>query len=216
MTLVTDGPTDAALIHPLRWLLVENGVRAPLETSWADLRLLSKPPSALVERIATAIDLYPCDLLFVHRDAEREPREMRIKEIHRAIQKCASDLFASCPYICVVPVRMTEAWFLFDETAIRRAAGNPAGRVLLDLPTIGRLEELPDPKAVLFQLLRDATELPQRRRHRISLAQAMYRLAELIDDFGPLRRLPAFGAVEADIRLAIRTNGWSDTSGIAL
>ena len=32
------------------------------------------------------------------------------------------------PAICVIPVRMQEAWLLFDEIAIRHAAGNPHGR----------------------------------------------------------------------------------------
>ena len=215
MTLVTDGPTDAVLLHPLRWLLVENGVTAPLEPVWADLRALPKPPAGLVERIVAAVDFYPCDLLFVHRDAERESRQVRVDEIGRAFQKCRSDLFASRPCVCVVPVRMTEAWFLFDAGAIRHAAGNPASRTPLDLPEVGGLEDIPDPKQNLLQVLRDATELPLRRRQKFSLVQAIYRLAELIDDFSPLRRLPAFAALEAEVRSAIRAHGWGEDGSLA-
>ena len=87
-----------------------NGVDRPIEAAWADLRAFLKPISALDHKIRAALELYPCDLLFVHRDAEREPRANRVKEIQLAIQRISSDFFAGRPYICVVPIRMTEAW----------------------------------------------------------------------------------------------------------
>jgi hypothetical protein len=211
-TLVTDGPTDAVLLHPLRWLLIKNGVVRPIEPVWADLRPLPKPPTQLVDKIRSALDLYPCDLIFVHRDAEREPRENRIDEIHRSINLVSSDLFTKPLVICVVPVRMTEAWFLFDEAKIRHAAGNPAGRSKLLLPPISKVESLPDPKVTLRELFVQATELPQRRLKRFKLGQAVYRLAELIEDFSPLRQLPAFRQLENDLRTVIENSNWSSPS----
>jgi hypothetical protein len=208
-TLVADGPTDAVLLYPLRWLLIQNRVVRPIEPAWADLRQLPKPPTGLERKIEAALDLYPCDLLFVHRDAEKQPRADRISEIQQAVRRVSSDLFGSKPYVCVVPVRMTEAWFLFDELSVRRAAGNPAGRGILSLPQSSKIEALPDPKLTLHDLLRAATELPPRRLRRFSTPQACYRLAELIEDFGPLRRLPAFASLETDLRSVIQTAGWS-------
>jgi hypothetical protein len=40
------------------------------------------------------------------------------------------------PVVCVVPVRMMEAWLLIDEMAIRRVAGNPNGRIPIELPVL--------------------------------------------------------------------------------
>lgn len=68
------------------------------------------------------------------------------------------------------------------------------------------MEDLPDPKRRLREVLCDATELPQRRRRKFSLANAVSRLAQLIDDFGPLRRLPAFADLEGEVS-ARRTYG---------
>ena len=48
-------------------------------------------------------------------------------------------------HVLVIPVRMTEAWLLIDELALRRAAGNPNGRNPLDLPALKDLEALPEP-----------------------------------------------------------------------
>ncbi len=208
-TLLADGPADAVLLHPLRWLLIQRGVVHPIEPAFADLRLLPEPPAQLDQRIANALALFPCDLLFVHRDAERQPREDRIEEIRQAVQRGSPDLFTSKPFVCVVPVRMTEAWFLFDEPAIRRAAGNPAGKTPLALPALSNIEGLADPKEDLHKALRRATELRGRRLRTFSPAQACHRLAELIEDFGPLRHLPAFAALETEVESIIRTAGWN-------
>lgn len=202
-TLVSDGPSDAALLHPLKWLLQANGVDGPIESAWADLRVFPKPISGLDHKIRAALELYPCDLLFVHRDAERESRSSRVEEIRGAIQRIASDFFARRPYVCVVPVRMTEAWLLFDEGAIRQAAGNPRSTTPLDLPPIGRVEDLPDPKSVLNEVLRLATDKPRRRLRKFRTGQAIQRLAELIQDYGPLRGAAAFRSLEVELRCAL-------------
>lgn len=207
-TLVTDGPTDQVLLHPLRWLLINNGVSRPIESVWADLRQLPNPPTRLENKIATALDLYPCDLIFIHRDAEKEPRTNRIDQIQRAINLASADLFNNKPYVCVVPVRMTEAWLLFDEANIGFAAGNPVGTINLRIPPFQKIEGLPNPKETLHSLLQDATELPARRLKKFSATQAFYRLAELIEDFSPLRQLPAFAALETDLQGAIQRAGW--------
>jgi hypothetical protein len=121
----------------------------------------------------------------------------------------SADLFNNKPYVCVVPVRMTEAWLLFDEIKLRLAAGNPAGTVQLSLPAFPRIEGLPDPKETLYRLLQNATELPPRRLKKFSHTQAFYRLAELIEDFSPLRQLPAFTSLEEDLQRVIASAGWN-------
>ncbi len=70
-TLVADGSSDRALLPIFIWLLREHFGRIPIQPEFADLRRLPNPPRELFERIAKSVELYPCDLLFVHRDAER-------------------------------------------------------------------------------------------------------------------------------------------------
>ena len=64
-------------------------------------------------------------MLFIHRDAEREPHEKRVAEVEAALE--GVELGETQP-VPVVPIRMQEAWLLFDERAIRYASGNPKGR----------------------------------------------------------------------------------------
>ena len=206
-TLLSDGSSDRALLPILTWLLKEQRVMFGINPEWADLRRLPRPPRTLAERIVRAVDLYPCDLLFIHRDAEREGREKRVGEIKDALLEAQKQVEVS-PVICVVPVRMGEAWLLFNEKAIRRAAGNPNSQVPLDLPRLMRLEYLPDPKADLYNLIRLASGLRGRRLKKLNVRQSAVRVAEYIEDFSPLRTLPAFKALERDLEEVIEQNRW--------
>ncbi len=195
--LVTDGSSDRTLLPILNWLCREH-FPAPIEGRWFDPRPFGPPSISLRERIRLSLELYPCDLLFVHRDAESENPQKRYNEI---IQAAASPRESSVrhPFVCVVPVRMTEAWLLFNEDAIRRAAGNPNGVMNLKLPGIGRAEQVKDPKTVLFSAFRVASELNARRLKKLNVHQCRLRVAELITDFSPLRKLNAFNRLEEDI-----------------
>lgn len=198
-TLLSDGSSDRALIPLLTWLLRAHGVECAIQPRWADLRRVPKPPKKLSERIRLSLDLYPCDLLFIHRDAEKESYKMRVTEIQEAISEASISLQV-LHAVCVVPVRMQEAWLLFDEAAVRRAAGNPHGRTVLQLPVSAQIEQLPDPKSVLYKLLRDASELKGRRLKHFPFRERAQRVAELIDSFEPLRSLTAFRELEVEIK----------------
>ena len=94
---------------------------------------------------------------------------------------------------------MTEAWLLADEAAIRSAAGNPSGREDLHLPDVRRLEDVPDPKAILHQALARASGLNIRRRSRFPVQQRVHLIPNYIDDYSRLNTLPAFRALQQDI-----------------
>lgn len=207
-TLLSDGPSDRALLPLLTWLLRNQGVITAIQPEWADLSRLPKRPQGLVERICKSIDLYPCDLLCIHRDAEREPHDTRKQEIVQALAEVTQQIQSCPPAVSVIPVRMQEAWLLFDEAAIRRAAGNPNGRHPLPLPRMHQVEGLPDPKENLYELLREASGLNSHRRKQLRVSQLAQRVAELITDFSPLRALPAFTALEADLQRILQTHRW--------
>jgi hypothetical protein len=98
---------------------------------------------------------------------------------------------------------MTEAWLLFDDAAIRRAAGNPNGTMPLGLPPLKSVESLPDPKSILHEALRVASNRSGRRRKQ--LHPDIRRLADLIDDFAPLRGVPSFRAFEESLCDGLRS-----------
>ena len=206
-TLLSDGSSDSALIPVLTWLLQAHLVDCAIQHEWADLRRVPKSlKDTFSKRIKWAVELYPCELLFIHRDAEKEPRQKRVDEIRKAKEEAGESV--SVPTVCVVPVRMTEAWLLFDETALRKAAANPNGRQPLQLPDLTKLEDEPDPKQLLYKLLGEASELRNRRRRKLRVEELVHRVAEFIDDFASLRAMPAFKALEDELKQVIQEQGW--------
>lgn len=201
-TLVADGPSDKRLVPIARWVIQQHTTR-PIASTWADFSVLpvAARPRTLHERIRAAAEYFPADLLLVHRDAETETRDTRVREIRGA---CPDDLSESA--VPLVTVRMQEAWLLISEPAIRAAAGNPRGRNRLDLPPVGALESVADPKFLLYQALEEASGLAGRHLSRFNVAAAAYRVSELIEDFSDLRRLQAFVAFEQDLVGTLEAN----------
>lgn len=204
-TLLTDGSSDRALIPILSWLLYKHCPEYAIQPEWADLGRLPRPPKRLSERIIKSVELYPCDLLFVHRDAERMSREERASEIRQALETIAHP-----PAVCVVPVRMTEAWLLFDEMAIRKAACNPNGNQPLELPVMNDIESLPDPKKILHDLLRAASgHVSRRRLNRLTVGKLAFRVTQFTSSFMPLLELAAFRNLEDELLEIIADRNWN-------
>ena len=204
-TLVSDGVTDANLIPIIDWTLKQVAGVALSTGVRAEFRRLPRPPTGLADRLISAIELHPCDVLFVHRDAERESVETRAAEIEAALASISAKI--QTPAVAIVPVRMLEAWLCFDERAIRNAAGNPNGTTALGLAPPGRIESRPDPKFDLKNALLTASELSGRRRKKFDTAAAFWRIVDYMDDFSPLRKLPAFQAFEESVR-KLKQNQW--------
>ena len=205
-TLMADGSSDRALLPILTWLLRQSCGAIPIQPEFADLRRLPRPPEELSERINQSVELYPCDLLFVHRDAESAPIEEREAEIRKALEESLVE--DSVPVVCVVPVRMQEAWLLIDEAALRKAAGNPNGTQPLAMPDVQRLEELADPKQLIRDLLSQASGLQGRRLKRFNWRSSVHRVAEIIDDFSALYGLAAFQRLAAEVKRVATAAEW--------
>jgi len=207
-TLLTDGSSDQVLIRHLEWLVRQHVAPTfTIQSEWANLRPFHPKPTSLSERIQRAIEFYPGDLLFVHRDAEKQDPQLRHTEIADATMSLSSLLES---LVAVVPVRMQEAWLLFDESAIRKAAGNPNGTIDLSLPSLTELERVAEPKEVLLCGLRTASGLTGRRLKKFPERAAARRVAEYIEDFSLLRRLNAFQKLESDISAEVRRRGWAE------
>lgn len=190
------------MLLPLIDWAVRHRDRTVEQGSWAALDFVKPPPKKLAERVKQAIQLYPCDILFIHRDAEKAHPDHRLSEIRTAMKDLDDR------YVPVIPIRMTEAWFLHDEPAIRQASGNPQGSVALSLPKIHQVERISDPKEVLFEALLEATEasghLKQKRKR--DQPRMRMRVAELIDDFGALEgKVPAFDRFLGELDVALKS-----------
>jgi hypothetical protein len=200
-TLVAEGSSDQVLTQIIDWALWEAGVRTELISQWADLRNLREKPLGLSAIATKAIELYPCDLLFVHRDADRESPEVRWGQIDNALKELDHP-----PRVAVIPVKMQEAWLLCDEAAIRIAAGNPTGKAKLSMPKMTAIERIADPKERVFELLRAASGRTGRRLQQLNVEFARTQICQHIDDFSKLRPLLSFQAFETELRAVVEAN----------
>jgi len=192
-TLLADGSSDRVLLPILQWLMDQH-CHAATELNFAEY--LPSEPATLTERISAALDYYPCHLLFVHRDAEGDDPALRQAQIDAAWAGCNP----AVQLVSVIPVRMTEAWLLVDEVAIRGAAGNPNGVAALDLPKPGKLAQHKGPKSALFDALRTASGRSGARLKDFHPESRRHRVTELMATFAPLRSLPSFERLEAQLQ----------------
>lgn len=190
-TLLADGTSDQVLVPILDWLIGQHLPNVRSVSAFA--RGFGKVGNDLHSRVEAALQYFPCDLLFIHRDAEAMSPHQRRAEIDAVMSD--SDV----PFVAVIPVRMSEAWLLTNEEAIRFAAGNAASRHRLNLPRRQRWESLPDPKAILLDALRLASGKSGRAMDKFNPEKARHLITPRSPSFDALRGLPAFDAFEADL-----------------
>jgi hypothetical protein len=191
-TLLTDGSSDRLLVPLIEMLLSEH-----TDSAYQVVCAQGLPPAAsgLQARIAAALKLFPCDLLLVHRDDEGVGSEAREREIESHWERTER----SATLVCVIPVRMTEAWLIASEAPIRAAVCNPHGKEALGLPPIKNIESAPDPKAILFHALTEATGYNAHRKKKFNPHQYRHRVSELMDDLTPIRKLASFRHLESQL-----------------
>lgn len=190
-TLLTDGSSDEALLPIIDWLIDEHFSDMAFQSQF--VRDLGKVGSDLSSRIDAALSQFPCDMLILHRDAEKESHASRYAEIKSTI-----DQKTQC-CVPVVPIRMTEAWMLSDENAIRAAAGNRHGKSALELPDKTKWESLKDPKQVLLDALATASEKSGRALQKFQAQKHRLGVSRLTESFSALRGLHAFDAFEHEL-----------------
>lgn len=196
--LLVDGSSDRPLSGHLeqmclRYRVVVDVVPLPLD------RLPREPGLRVDQRTRAALAIDPhFDWIFVHRDAEGQDPELRRREVEQGVRSAGF----SAPAAAVVPVRMTEAWLLLDERAIRRVAGHPAGQEDLGLPAVSEVESVPRPKATLQAALERAAGVRGRRLEilRSQFGEMRRQLLERLQVDGPVTRLSAWRRLDSDIR----------------
>ena len=188
-TLIAEGSSDRVLVPILRWMLFKHHRNFEWIGERANLHDLPNPPRTLPQKIAIASQLFPADIIFIHRDSDRETHVNRRMEISRAIESLPTNPAQHC--VPVIPVRMTEAWLLVSEKALRGASGNPNGRNPLQLPALQDLEKIPDPKTVLQALLTEASGLSGRRKKKFNFSAQRARIPDFLDDWETLLSLPS-------------------------
>ncbi|MEU9555602.1 hypothetical protein [Streptomyces fumanus] len=199
---LSEGSSDQGLVAHVEGIAADQGV--PVTVSAPDLRWLrSAVGHSVPDKLRTARELGGVyDLAVVQRDADNGPPQTRRTEIAEAVR----EVWPRLAHVPVVPVRMLEAWLLLDEQAIREVAGNPRGRVPLDLPKATAVERIADPKQRLKETLAKASGCKGRRLAELQqrFPRNRHRLLDLLDRNGPVSAVPSWQTFVSDLTSALR------------
>ena len=201
--LIGEGRSDEGLIPHIERLIIALGADEVTGTAPNFGVIPGHHGHSVAEKLRTAIQLEPAaNLVIIHRDADSRDPEPRYQEVAAAAEEYCQER----QWVAVIPVQETEAWLLLDEAAIRLVAGKPNGRAPINLPLIGRVEQVADPKEVLEQALVDASELSGRRvaKFRSSLPAKRKQLLEQLAIGGVLERLPSWTRFRTDLAAVLR------------
>lgn len=199
---LADGSSDEPIGAHIAALAHAHGV--VLEVVTPEFARMDNPPGrtvrARLERVLGFDAAF--QVLVVHRDSEGSAASLREAEIESGCRQCG----VGWPAIPVVPIRMTEAWLLLDEHAIRTVAGRPSSSEPLGLPTADQAEVVADPKALLQSVLEAASGQTGRRLRQFRRDFSYHRrqLLERLDRDGVVRQLSAWQALEAATENAMR------------
>lgn len=208
LALYAEGPTDDRFLAPVLRRLCEElcaeGARGPVDISEV-LRLAdagSSKDEKRAERIVAAAGAARGSwrVLFVHTDGGGDAGKARRERVDPGLQRLHQEMSAEGRGVGVVPVRETEAWMLVDGDALREVFGCTLDDVALGVPPAHALEREQNPKQVLRQCF-DRARPGARARGRTEL-DSLSMLGETVS-FQALRRLPAFRALEAELRAAL-------------
>jgi Domain of unknown function (DUF4276) len=201
--LLADGPSDVPLGAHVAALARAHGMALDVVTPEFDR--MDNPPGRTVSSRLERVLRFDADfqVLLVHRDAEGMDTARRETEIADGMAQCD----VAWPVVAVIPIRMTEAWLLLDEDAIRSVAGRPSGTEPLGLPSVAKVESVPDPKAKLQAALRTASGFSGRRLQKFSRDFPEHRrqLLGLLNRAGAVRQLGAWQTLELATANAVET-----------
>jgi hypothetical protein len=199
ITLLCDGTSDFCIQNLIQSVCDAHFSEYPMRITIA--RELVPAKGKLHTRIEAAFRKHDPNIVVCHRDAEKVSFHLRKSEIENAVELSGIPV----PVVPAIPVRMLESWLLVSANAIRCAASNRSGKVALPLPRPKEIEDIPDPKAELFSLLKIATELPPQRLRRFNEQGARSRVASFLDDLSELRKIPSFSDFEAALCSALKS-----------
>ena len=209
--LVCEGSSDSALMTHIRRLLVQYGLTDPQGTFWAR-------GGPLADKIREALEHSgDCDLLFVHRDADsyEDTHSAGPKRRRAEIINAVSDASYTGVWVGLIPVQMTEAWLILNESAIRWVAGRPRGTEPLGLPHPSEVEGEPDPKNRLGKALIAASGTSGRRRRRFErdLPQFRRQLLENLPIGELLEQVPSWVRFREQLATALSKLDPAATTG---
>lgn len=204
--LVAEGPTDIRFLksvvtrtfHHIAYTECTYDLDIevyPLDTSKVGLDF----PEFAKQASRDGMSKYGIMTLAIHTDSDKDSYETRKQHKFVPAQQALDNLDEDCCKLLtpVIPVRMIESWMLADTELLKDEMGTNKNDH--DLGIDRNPESIADPKSLIEQAIRIATEDKPKRRQRLSIAD----LYSIIGDKIPLsalERLPSYKKFQDEVR----------------
>lgn len=210
LALYAEGPTDYYFLQPLLLRLcldicLHHATR-PVEFS-EDFIGLDDPdglkgasrPTRIVEAAKQARGAWR--IVFVHTDGAGDPVRAREQLAQPALDLLTRECAADGVGVAVIPIRETEAWAPADGDALREVFSTTLDDAQLDVPALGAVESILDPKKRLEQVFL-ATN-PSKRSLRQGTSPWLGALGTTVS-LDRLRQFAGFRTLEAELTQALQ------------
>lgn len=209
LALYAEGPTDYYFLRPLLLRLCidicVHQADSPVEFN-EDFIALDDPAHArgaarhqrIVEAAKQARGAWR--IVFVHTDGSGDPAHTRQRLVQPTLEGLQRECAGQGVGVAVIPIRETEAWALADGDALRHAFSTTKSNAELNVPDIGLVEALADPKARLTQV--HLATNPTGRSRRAGTSPRLATLGEAVS-LSRLRQLPGFRVLESELIAAL-------------
>lgn len=203
--ILGEGPTDLFIQQVTKIVIQHLCPNLEFEFATTDDSIFCSASGPLEEQVAQAIAIHEdIGLMLIHRDADSNQRtniEARRQEIQSAAERNGVN-----PFVCVVPVKETEAWMLADKDALLRAVD------LKDLPVDARElypkdPESSDAKKKLKEILKACRKAAGWKPRHYRISDDLRRIGDELkpDCVSKLNRLASFQRFQEDLNDAINS-----------
>lgn len=142
--------------------------------------------------------------LAVHTDSDRDTYEERMNNKIIPAQNVLNELNDDyCKLLTpIIPVRMTEAWMLADKRLLKNEIGTDKSDAELGINRAP--ETIADPKSVIENAIRIATENLPKRRQKLSISDLYAIIGDTVS-ITELERLDSYRRLQNEVRNTYRT-----------
>lgn len=212
--LTTEGTTDIRFLeHVVRRTFEDVAFDCPQDVEVylyviPSLKIGKSFPQYVKDTSRLAWEMYGVMSLAVHTDADRDSYEQRManKIVPARKELEGLDEEEYCKLLTpVIPVRMMEAWMLADKKLFKEEIGTDLSDAALGIER--NPEVLPDPKSVIEEAIRIATDGLPKRRSRPTIAE-LYEVIGNAISTDALMSLSSYQKFKEEVRETFRCLGY--------
>lgn len=197
---LTEGPTDQRFLAPVIQRTFDQLVReANFSIDVEALIYICKSTVAAATSFKELIEGY--DIVCIHVDADKQP----LKEVNDTryipVVDALNTVASKTKFVPVIPVRMTEAWMLADETLLKEEL--QTSKSYSELGISKEIEAIADPKKIIVKAIKIADQSRTKKQRNQLVIGNLYEPFGQEVNLTQLERFPSYQKFKEAARQAL-------------